>query len=188
MARLGNALFLYKVEEQPDVTWAAVCADPAPLVSAEKAAANLGTETLRVITLNCRQSQIYPQGTGVIILPPDVSPPPATALDVRTRTAEGTALYDIYRSQERAGDITDLPGSEPLEAHPQDGSLRFLGYQVDQTTGQPGTTLHLKTIWEVTPPPTRAFSLMAHLVKEDGVPIAVGDGLGVPFDQLQRGM
>ncbi|MDY0019251.1 MAG: glycosyltransferase family 39 protein [Anaerolineae bacterium] len=187
VARLGNALFLYKVVEQPDAAWAAVCADPAPLVSAERAAAYLGTETLRVITLNCRQSQIYPQGTGVVILPPDVSPPPATALDVRTRTAEGTALYDVYRSQGRAWDITDLPGSEPLEAHPQDGPLRFVGYQISQTAPQPGNTLHLKTIWEVTAVPTRAFSLMAHLVKENSVPIAVGDGLGIPFDQLQPG-
>ena len=168
---LGNALFLYKVEAQPDVTWAAVCTDPAPLISAEKTAANLGTEALRVISLDCRQSHISPQGAGdgVFILPPDVSPSTAAVLDIQTRTAEGAALYNVYRSQGRAWDITDLPGGEPLEVYSQEGSLRFVGYQIDQTAPQPGSTLHLKTIWEVTAVPTRAFSLMAHLIKEDEI-------------------
>ena len=35
--------------------------------------------------------------------------------------------------------------------------------------------------------PGRPLSLMAHLLGSDGIPITVGDGLGVPIDQWRPG-
>ena len=55
------------------------------------------------------------------------------------------------------------------------------GYQVTQEE----QTVTLLTYWQVTHKPDRPFSLMGHLIGTDGLPVAVGDGLGVPWDQLQ---
>jgi hypothetical protein len=43
------------------------------------------------------------------------------------------------------------------------------------------------TYWRVLAQPSRPLSLMLHLSTTDGTPIAVGDGLGAPFDQWQPG-
>jgi hypothetical protein len=77
----------------------------------------------------------------------------------------------------------------PPVAPPQvtlDETLAFLGYAVPDAT-RPGTTVDVLTYWRVLAPPVRPLSLMLHLVGTDGVPIAVGDGLGVPVDQWQPG-
>jgi len=67
-----------------------------------------------------------------------------------------------------------------------DGPLAFLGYETLST----GEALTLLTWWQVEEgeaPPPRPFSLMGHLLDAQGQPIAVGDGLGVPLDQLRAG-
>jgi hypothetical protein len=62
-----------------------------------------------------------------------------------------------------------------------DGPLTFLGYKVTQEE----QVVALVTYWQVADRPNRPFSLMGHLVGTDGIPVAIGDGLGVPWDQLQ---
>jgi hypothetical protein len=52
---------------------------------------------------------------------------------------------------------------------------------------QAGETVELRTYWQVKATVDRPLSIMAHLVGADGVPVAVGDGLGVPLDQWVEG-
>jgi hypothetical protein len=64
-----------------------------------------------------------------------------------------------------------------------DGPLDFEGYEFSQD----GRTVILVTYWRAKEHADRPLSLMAHLVNAEGHPIAVGDGLGVAFEQLQPG-
>ncbi|HEY89072.1 MAG TPA: hypothetical protein G4N98_04970, partial [Thermoflexia bacterium] len=68
-----------------------------------------------------------------------------------------------------------------------DGPLDFLGYESSAAEIAPGAQLELRTWWQVKRVPSRPLSLLAHLSGADGVPIANGDGLGVPRDQGQPG-
>jgi hypothetical protein len=102
-------------------------------------------------------------------------------LEAATRQPNGNPLYDVYRVSEGP-----IPG-KLAEGVTLDGPLAFLGYQVNENGVHSGETLELRTFWEVKEVPERPLSLMAHLIGPDGVPIAVGDGLGVSADQWQRG-
>jgi hypothetical protein len=64
-----------------------------------------------------------------------------------------------------------------------EGPLSFLGHEMTQEKD----VITLLTYWQVTERSGQPFSLMGHLVGPDGVPLAVGDGLGVSWDQLQPG-
>jgi 4-amino-4-deoxy-L-arabinose transferase-like glycosyltransferase len=72
-----------------------------------------------------------------------------------------------------------------------DGPLTFLGYEVihedEDRSENGGQMIDLATYWRVIDSPDRPFSLMGHLVGADGIPVAVGDGLGISWEQLQPG-
>ena len=68
-----------------------------------------------------------------------------------------------------------------------DGPLHFLGHDVDRGSVAAGGETTLRTYWQVSQVPERQLSLMAHLIGSDGVPVAVGDGLGVPIEQWLPG-
>ena len=67
------------------------------------------------------------------------------------------------------------------------GRLEWLGYRLPETTLHSGQTVALETVWRVKQPPDAPLSLMAHLIAADGHAVAVGDGLGVPFEIWQAG-
>jgi len=67
------------------------------------------------------------------------------------------------------------------------GPLMFLGYRLEADTVPLGEALPLWTYWSVTDVPDRPLSLMAHLLDEEGQPVAIGDGLGVPVENWQVG-
>ncbi|MBN1876732.1 MAG: glycosyltransferase family 39 protein [Anaerolineae bacterium] len=67
---------------------------------------------------------------------------------------------------------------------PFDTGLTFLNYEI---LAQENGNLTLLTYWQVTEVPGRLFSLMAHLVAAEAVPLAVGDGFGISLDQLHPG-
>ncbi len=182
VARLGRALFIYRVEPRPAPSWAAVCTDPMAVISPETVRAGLGRADLRVVVFDCRQAWVYPtgEGPGVFVLPSDMEPPPGATLEVKARHADGRPLYAVYRIEnvsvpEHSGDVT------------MDGPLNFASYRIDGYDYHPGDEIELWTFWRVKRVPTRPLSLMAHLTGPDGIPIAVGDGLGVPVEQWQRG-
>jgi hypothetical protein len=102
VARLGEALFVYSVSARAPLTWAAVCTQPAPVLSDKAVRAGLGRPDLRVVPVDCAQSWIYPAvGTGpaAYIWPPDATPPPNTSLEVAARQSDGQSLYRVYRGQ-----------------------------------------------------------------------------------------
>jgi hypothetical protein len=181
LARLGYALFLYRVSPRPPVGWAAVCASPLPVLAPEAVRAGFGRTDLRVAQFDCGQSLLYPAGPGAILLPPDTEAPPGAVADLQACRADGQPLYTLYRAE----------GGPPVPQHPLeatlDGPLTFLGYQVTPETARAGQEVTLWTFWRVDETPARPLSLMAHLVGDDGAPLAVGDGLGVPIEQWQPG-
>ncbi|MCX7681217.1 MAG: hypothetical protein N2508_04510, partial [Anaerolineae bacterium] len=182
VARLGHALFIYRIEPRPALRWAAVCATPAPTLSPETVQAGLGRPDLRVVLFDCTQAWIYPggEGPGLFVLPPDIAPPPGARLEARARHADGTPFYNTHRVE-----------AVLVAEHPVDiafnGPLDFLGYRLDGHRYRPGDTIELWTFWRIREAPARLLSLMAHLVDAGGIPVAVGDGLGVPIEQWRAG-
>ncbi len=185
LARLGHALFVYRVPSRPQPVWAGVCANPQPVLSPEEVRERFGRPEMRLLLFDCGQSWVYPaEGPpGAYVLPAGAEPPPDAAPDVAARRPDGRPFYAVYRVEEegaatpaqQAGDVT------------VDGPLAFLGYRLDDTDFRPGGAIELHTFWEVKEAPGRPLSLMAHVVGSDEVPVAVGDGLGGPVDQWRRG-
>ena len=183
-ARLGHALFVYRVPARPAPAWAAVCAAPTPVLAPEQVRAGFGNADMRVILLDCGQSWIYPAGEepGAYVLPPDAELPPGATLEAAARHPDASPFYNLYRVE---GGV--LPPGQSVDVVTLDGPLAFLGYQVEAVGARPGQVIELQTLWEVSEVPARPLSLMAHLIGPDGSAIAVGDGLGVPVDQWRLG-
>ena len=64
--------------------------------------------------------------------------------------------------------------------------IEFLGYVAEGQLAV-GHAAAVQTYWRVVQSPSQPLSLMAHLLGKDGVPIAVGDGLGISIAQLLPG-
>jgi hypothetical protein len=81
-----------------------------------------------------------------------------------------------------------ITSAVPVEAPVAlDGPLTYLGHRVVESGPQAVT---VETWWRVREgeiPRTRPLSIMAHLVRGDGQPVGVADGLGVPLDVWQAG-
>ncbi len=183
LARLGHALFIYKVEATPAPGWAVLCASARPF-SPEDVMRRVGVDNLRILWPDCAHTLVYPAGEqpGIFIAPPDVTPPPAAEVDVRLRAANGKTEYLIYRL------FGTAPAPEKsVSGVAVDGPLDFLGYTLSTDTLAPGGRLVLETHWRVRDVPGRPLSLMAHLLGPDGSAVAVGDGLGFPIEQWQPG-
>ena len=182
-ARIGHALFVYHVAESPQGQWVAQCASPTAPLDADEIKTSFGRDDLRLVQFDCSSSWWYPAGgaPGWYIFSPRGESPPGAALEAQARQPDGKPLYDIYR--------IDKTLAPPLQtdSNMADGPLAFLGFQVNRTSAHPGESVELWTFWRVKETPNRPLSLMAHLVKPDGAPIAVGDGLGVPIEQWQPG-
>jgi hypothetical protein len=182
-ARIGHAMFVYHVTEQPRGEWVAQCATPTPPLDADEIKAGFGRADLRVAQFDCSTSWWYPAGSapGWYVLPFRAELPPGATLDVRTRQADGKPFYNVYRLAK-----PPVPASHADDTLAS-GPVAFLGFQTDRSSAHPGDSVELWTFWRVKEIPKCPLSLMAHLVKLDGTPIAVGDGLGVPIEQWQPG-
>ncbi len=180
--RLGHALFVYDVPPRPAPAWAGVCTHPDVALSDEALAQRLGVSALRTIRFDCETSHVYPdQGTGITVLPASIEAPPEASLVLDARRPDGTVSYAVYRVEGPPTPENALAAASP------DGPLHSLGYRLDATAAEPGDDVILETTWAVKARPDRPLSLMAHVVGPDGVPIAVGDGLGVPIEQWRVG-
>ncbi len=181
-ARLGHALFLYDVPSQPAPTWVGTCTHPKTTLPHDVIRQKLNTSELRIFHFDCDQSWAFPdQGAGAYVLPANVDVPSSATRMLKAREPNGTTAYTVYRIENVPQPANEFQiGSEAAPLH-------FLGYQVDETEARAGETIILKTFWKVERQPERPLSLMAHLVDDEGVPVAIGDGLGVPIDQWRPG-
>lgn len=182
LARLGNALWVYRVPLRETPVWAAICAGVP--VAAESVSQRLAVDTLRIIQPDCARASVYPAGQqpGVLLMPPDRVPPDGARLDVALRSPAGKTELEVYR----------LSGAPPVPENIMtdieiDGPLVFLGYTLDANVMASGKDIVLQTYWRVREAPARPLSLMAHLIGPDGSAVAVGDGLGFPIEQWQPG-
>ncbi|MDW8068689.1 MAG: glycosyltransferase family 39 protein [Anaerolineae bacterium] len=173
LARLGDALFLYRAEPRPAPRWAVICTEAAAVLSPDALRAGLGCLDLRVVSVDCSQTWVSLASgpPGVLVLPPETLPPPGALLDVPTRRADGRPLYNLYRLE------TALTSEHPLTAT-LDGPLDFVGYSVFRAPSP--KTVEVWTFWRVKEAPTRPLSLMGHLLGPDGIPVAGADGMGFP--------
>ncbi|MBN2004743.1 MAG: phospholipid carrier-dependent glycosyltransferase [Anaerolineae bacterium] len=182
VARLGHALWLYRVSPREAPAWAALCGGVP--VSAEAVPAKLGVQDVRLLWLDCASVSVYPVGAqpGVIVTGVDDLAPSAAETDVALQTSTGEIQYVVYR----------LSGPAPtpemaLAEIAIEGPLDFLGYTLDADGAAPGGAVVLQTYWRVREPPGRPLSLLAHLLGPDGAGVAVGDGLGFPVEQWRPG-
>ncbi|MBN1179631.1 MAG: glycosyltransferase family 39 protein [Anaerolineae bacterium] len=185
LAQIGHALFVYRVPPQPALDWIAVCDGS---TAAEGLPARFGRPALRTVRLDCAQSWLLPPrgAVGTVVLPPGGEAPPGAALAAQARTAAGDPAYGVYTLA--GDDVWAAAGLHPLPAGASvEGPLVLTHYRFDAAGLGPGGTAHLWAVWQVADVPTRPLSLMAHLVGADGLPVAVGDGLGVPPDQMRVG-
>ncbi|MFN2286315.1 MAG: phospholipid carrier-dependent glycosyltransferase [Anaerolineae bacterium] len=179
-ARLGNALWVYRVPPRDAPGWAVLCPDvPFTL---ESVVQQTGVADLRMLWPDCAHTFVYPAGTqpGVIVTRPDEIVPPTAKVDVVLRSSAGETEYVVYRLYGPA------PAPETaLSDIVVDGPLDFLGYTLDVDDVVPGDEIALETYWRVRDVPGRPLSLLAHLLGPDGAGVAVGDGLGFPIEQWQ---
>jgi len=210
---VANAMLVYHVpEREPQPTWLAQCSVPVAPLSPEAVADGFGRADLRMLAFDCTQSWLYPEGgrsPGWYVLHREAVSGEASFLQQRLaparlsfeqktpRETPPLTIFEWDAGESPAPSLGDA-WAAPVEWPPGqamadgiavsapvslDGPLAFLGYEVTQEE----QTVSLTTYWQVTDKPDRPFSLMGHLLNADGIPVAVGDGLGVPWNQLQPG-
>jgi len=210
--QLGDALFIYHVTTEETAThWLAQCISPTAALSAEAITAGFGGEPERQLSFDCTRTWVYPSaasGPGAYVLHGALlddplsarlhrSAPPATNPFVKARLATTVIAYRqrayrtepafaIFRQTESpqldAGAWLD-PVAVTLPVH-LDGPLAFRGAQHRVAGGE----YEVETWWEVTQTPDgRPFSIMGHLLAQNGEPLGVDDGLGIAPADLRAG-
>lgn len=172
-AVLGDALFVYRVPEQPAPEWILSCTQ----VSHESIKDQWDIAAIRIITVDCDQTQVYASGPGLYLTPAGLEPKGHSTTELVLDSAEGTPTQTLHRVLE-----SPLPQTSSQEIQ-LNGPLTLLGYTLSDQV----RAATLDTFWYVTETPTRPLSLMAHLVSLDSSVVAVGDGLGLSIDQWRPG-
>ncbi|MGD1991568.1 MAG: glycosyltransferase family 39 protein [Anaerolineae bacterium] len=210
---VANAMLVYHVPApDPPPTWLAQCGVPVVPLTREMAAERFGRDDLRQIAFDCTTSWVYPaagDAAGWFVLHRQV----AAGDDPFIRNWLDLARVSFVQHQggitpplvvyewnpaalapERAGPVwsapADWPPSQVIAQGDRvtapislDGPLTFSGYDVAELD----ESIALITYWQVDEQPTAPISIMGHLIDAAGQPLIVGDGLGVPWHQLQPG-
>jgi hypothetical protein len=209
VARIGHALFVYHVPEQPRGEWVAQCFNT--LFDTDEIRAGFGRADLRMVRFDCTTSWWYPAenkpGWFVYGIPwTEYFRPTSWYPNARTiyRTDSGRRLANIYRvdrvvlPEGREMQAIAAPGDwPPAQAMSQGkqvtapisttGPLRFEGAWVslsEETLRYGGGAY---TVWRVTGSADAPLSIMAHLVDAQGRVVSSDDGLGVPIEAWQVG-
>ncbi len=207
--KIGHVMFIYEIGPQPPADWTVQCANPAAPLPAETLTEGVGEEILRIVTTDCTQSWLVPPSNGWFVRPRSYEGWTAGLLSEARLAYEQTqpgyappfALYEWFKeappSAEQPAPVIAAPSAWPLTQVQEEGErlqppipvgadLVFLGLRLPETRAT-GHLREVTTLWRVTNPLAQPMSLMAHLTGNDGQVLAVGDGLGVPFHQLQPG-
>jgi 4-amino-4-deoxy-L-arabinose transferase-like glycosyltransferase len=210
VARIGHAMFVYEVESHPVTDWVAQCTVPIAPLQPEVVAEGVGRDGLRLAYFDCSQSWLYPTGSGWYVLSREYDDWGLTHARAGRLAYEQTrpsavppfALYEWFALDPLEGLDPGAAYAAPSDWPPQrvvgegiplttpvvvGAQIEFLGYVTEGERVQSGQAMAVQAYWRVLESPQQPLSLMAHLLSEDGAPIAVGDGLGVQIDQLQPG-
>jgi hypothetical protein len=205
---VANAFLVYEVTERtPSPGWVGQCTQPGVPLSDELIAERFGREDVRRFAFDCTQSWLYPAGAtsaGWYVLHREVAMEAMGTKEASPFIAERLAFARRSFEQRRPGVTPPLTvfAWEPSPVAPKlavavaevegaalalpiatDGPLTLVRAMLAREEG----ALVFTGFWRVTSPPARAFSLMAHLVNREGQGVAVGDGLGLSWSQLQTG-
>ena len=187
-ARIGHAMFVYHLSPKPPAAWAAQCNTPVTPLPAEVLREGLGTdESVPLPVFDCEQSWLIPPGPGRYVLSRDYAGAPWMLL-AQARlayTQKRTGAVPPFNLYEWDAETSPTPAIR-MALSPQVGNvLTFLGYTAP--TLRAGETGVVETWWRIEARPAQPLSLMAHLLRADGIPLAVGDGLGVAVEQWLPG-
>lgn len=178
VARLGHALFIYRVESQLIPGWVVLCDDSG--LNADTVRNALKTLELRVLPLDCSQARVRPSdGPGLIVKSGTASPPEDGKFEFTLRDKQGHKVGRIYR--------VESPALQRNRADPTlESRLTFLDFTVTPPV-RPGDALLLHTSWRIEAQAKRSLSIMAHLVAPGGNVVAIGDGLSYPIEYWHPG-
>ncbi|MBN1179859.1 MAG: hypothetical protein JXD18_11635, partial [Anaerolineae bacterium] len=202
-ARVGHATFVYQVPESAG-EWVAQCTQPVPPLTSQAIVEGFGSDGLRQIAFDCEQSWVFPAGGATpgwyARATPGIDrlrwPTDSEHLEWWPEWARHLPLDALHLNyvQPTPGDLPAFATWEwptaavapptPVAPVELEGALAFLGVALPEAAA-PGAQIDVLTYWRVVDLPAAPLSLMLHLTGADGVPIAVGDGLGVPIDQWQ---
>ncbi len=205
LAKVAHVMFVYDVAESA-ADWVAQCITPTAPLTPQAITEGFGSDGLRQVAFDCEQSWVFPSGGSsagwYALATPGIDrlrwPTGGERLEWWPDWAQQLSLAALRLSyvQPTPGELpafviwewAGAPVVPPIAAAEVtlEETLVFLGYAAPDTA-QPGTTMDVVTYWRVLAQPSRPLSLMLHLSGADGIPIAVGDGLGVPVDQWQAG-
>jgi hypothetical protein len=201
-------MFVYDVPPDPPAGWAVQCANPVALLSEDVLREGLGEAQLRAVAVDCNQSWLVPPGNGWYVRPgwyegwtagllaearlayEQTEPaflPPFAVYEWFGQDPPAAAMPAPVYAAPTAWTLARAREGQPVEAPIAVGpDLVFVGLHPPEaeTTALPQ---EMTTVWRVVNPPAQPISLMAHLTGDDGRVLAVGDGLGVPVQQLQPG-
>ena len=198
---LGGSILVYEVEEPAQGEWAAQCLDPTPLMDAEEAEILLGTDDLRHILFDCRQTLVLASGgaPGWFILPQsdnwwfedlDSLVGERLQLVYRHDAAAGIPSADVYYWPGTVGDDLSLSDGWIKNGETEEGVSVALPQAVNETARLAGYQVRGDewfTLWSVISPAAEPLSIQAHLYTTADGPPHVGDSLGFSSDQWQAG-
>lgn len=186
VARIGHAMFVYEIAPTPAIEWVAQCSIPVPplLTDALREGFGIGEE-VPLLTFDCSQSWIVPQGNGRYVLSRDPTPDWAPLRHARLAYEQTqTGWVPPYAVYEYNG-ADPVPSVRAGRAIAVGTVLTYVGYEAPRLVA--GETAVVETWWRIEAKAHYPLSLMAHLVNSDGAVIAVGDALGVAHDQWLAG-
>ncbi len=214
--RLGHVMFLYDVPAtDPAPAWLAQCTRPVAPLSSQAVAEGFGGAVQRQLFFDCEQSWVWPGGGAsagwYALTTPDIDRPrwpgreeaaarrwwpawttalPLAPLRLSYVQPAPTELPPFAIWVWPTGVSIRPPHRLPGDEVTFDAALTLLGYDAPSAVraGEEMTVLTFWRVAETAPLPfTRPLSLMLHLRRADGTPLAVGDGLGVPAEQWRAG-
>jgi hypothetical protein len=209
-AKIGHVMFLYDVQSSPG-TWIAQCSTPVAPLANEAINEGFGISDLRQVSFDCEQSWVLPGGGSTSGWIARVIPE-QTHLRWPTKDTLSADLLPGWLDRSRLADLSlhylqprhgalpafavwrcstcdlNVPQSPTALESPivLEETVAFLGMSAP-ATAKPGSSVKVTTFWEVLRQSAQPLSIMLHLRRDNGEPIAVGDGLGFPTEQWQAG-
>ena len=190
-AKLGHALFVYHVTTPATPAgWIAQCTVPVAPLPPEVIAEGFGRDDLRQVAFDCERSWVLPGGgatPGWVVLFRETAQSDDAFIQAQLAPMRRSFEQKITGFQPPfvifQAEATRPTPRVPSPARITVGGLRFLGH----TSRQAADAVEVWTYWQVESLPAAPVSLMLHLLGPDGMPVSVGDGLGVPQEQWQPG-